>query len=287
MKNKSFAHQIKLEVLQKDMSPKEISEFLKGVIFSSSYFQDSNNVIIRISDAKVSSLVRNLFHKINIKTYWTTENKNWIVFIKDQLNFLDKKIPKISTYFFAGFFAASGSISPLDQKFYHLEFSCYYQDIIELIDSHLKKYFSGSIIKRKNKYFYYFKKVENISDFLKAIQAVNSFYSFEDTRILRDISNAANRQSSLDTFNQRKLVDTSFEHIENYKLIKKHKLEYLFSEKELNFYKLKKQNRFSSLKELAELYEKKYNIKITKSGLNHWMIKLKKVINNFLKINNY
>jgi len=53
-----------------------------------------------------------------------------------------------------------------------------------------------------------------------------------------------------------------------------------FREEELEFFKLKLENPYSSLAELTKLYEEKTKIKKTRAGLSHYLIKLRKVISN-------
>ena len=45
----------------------------------------------------------------------------------------------------------------------------------------------------------------------------------------------------------------------------------------------KKQNPFLSLQQLSEEFFKKNNVDKTKSGLNHWLIKLRKICDEYNK----
>ncbi|MGY6172281.1 DNA-binding protein WhiA [Candidatus Mycoplasma pogonae] len=276
--NVSFAHEIKLEVLKNKMSNSELQEFLKGVIFANSHFQNEDSIILRISDAQISTLLKQFFHKAKIPFNNHGKNKNWFSIAFQYLD-LDKAIT-LPRYFFAGVFVGSGSIVPLYSASYHLQISTWYESIVNLMQTKLQKHFKFNVIKRDDRFVLYLKKAESISDFLKSIGAIKSFYKFEDEKIHRDISNSSNRQWSLDFRNQERLVEASQFHIENFNLVKKHKLEHLFKKEQLEFYALKKENPFTSLSELVILLEKKKGIKKTKSCLNHWLIKLRKVTEN-------
>lgn len=273
----SFSHMIKLELLKAKMEPKEMLELIRGIIFSNAHFQAEQNIIIRINDSVVSHLIRIILGKIGIKSFLIPKNKNWIM-IRHDLQILERKIHDPS-FFFAGVFVGSGSLSPLYSASYHLQISTWYESVVNLMQEKLSKYFNFSVIHRDDKYVLYLKKAESISDFLKSIKATKAFFAFEDEKILRDFNNSNNRQSSLDVYNQTRLVEATAYHLENYDLIKKHHLEHLFNAEELEFYKLKKDNPYSPLSELVVLLEKKKNIKKTKSCLNHWLIKLKKISN--------
>ena len=64
---------------------------------------------------------------------------------------------------------------------------------------------------------------------------------------------------------------------ENSQYILDHKLQSRFKPLELEFYEFKRKNEFLSLAQLSEEFCKNKNVKITKSGLNHWLIKLRTV----------
>ncbi|UVD81607.1 DNA-binding protein WhiA [Mycoplasma iguanae] len=278
--NVSFSHQIKLELLKNKMDPSEIIELLKGVIFANSHFQEEENIIFRINDFEVSQHLRFLLNKLKIKSFLIPKHKNWIMINKDQ-KLLEKVILE-PMYFFAGVFIGSGSIASLNTSSYHLQIETWYKNIHDLMQQKLKKHFNFLTIKRNQKYTLYLKKSESIGDFLNSIGASKAFFSFIDEKIMRDINNNYNRQSSLDVYNQKRLVDSTSYHLENFDLIKKYRLEYLFSEMELDFFKLKKENPYSSLSELVVLLEKKKGVKKTKSALNHWLRKLKKHTENLI-----
>lgn len=123
----------------------------------------------------------------------------------------------------------------------------------------------------------YLKQSDQISDFLKMMQAFNSLISFEDERIKRDYNNHINRYSNLDTYNLQKVAKSNVAFSSMYKQVKKAKLLHLFNQKELNFFNLKLKNQYISLQELTNLYNQTYQLRITKSGLNHYLLKLKKV----------
>ena len=123
----------------------------------------------------------------------------------------------------------------------------------------------------------FLKKNELISDFLQIIGANKSYFNFIDSIIERDFKNQITRIFNLDVHNQNRLVDSNIIFKENYQYILDHKLQSRFKPLELEFYEFKRKNEFLSLAQLSEEFCKNKNVKITKSGLNHWLIKLRNV----------
>ncbi len=115
-----------------------------------------------------------------------------------------------------------------------------------------------------------------IADFLRAIRTSISLMEFEDARIERDFRNNLNRYSNLDIYNQEKLSKASTAHLKNYEYVVENNLLNNFKKNEITFFETKKKNPYSSLSELVMILERK-GIKKTRAGLNHWLIKLKKV----------
>ncbi|MCP4336336.1 MAG: DNA-binding protein WhiA [Mycoplasma sp.] len=271
----SFSIDVKKEILNQEFNKEQANAFISGLIISSAeIFKES--IIIKLNNNFISKEVRELLFQLNIKNLTNKKNKNWI-----EINNNDFEIsPTIKQpgYYFAGIFVGGGSVSDPNTTSYHLEIQFYYKEQAKKVVDYLYKYnFSFTIIKRRMNWVIYLKKADMISDFLKAIQATNSLIIFEDIRIQRDYSNHLNRYSNLDSHNQEKLSIASSYHLENYKYIINNNLKDKFNKNELIFFELKKQNPFSSLAELVILLEEK-GIKKTRSGLNHWLIKLRKIV---------
>ncbi|VEU59058.1 DNA-binding protein WhiA [Mesomycoplasma neurolyticum] len=272
----TFSHQIKLEILNKKMKLSSLLSFLNGFLLTSCDVKQKE-ILIKINKSNISSILKEKmqFLKIDYKPY--PKNKNWF--------YINKKDIKISMqikeprYFFAGAFLAGGTISNYNSTSYHLQITTLNKNIALLMVNKLNKYdFNFHLISKSNKYVIYEKKSENILDFLNAIGAMESFQTFFDIKSIRDIKNSANRIASLDVYNQKKLVDASNKIIENYEFIVKNNLEHYFDEQQLIFFKLKKEKPFLNLNEITNILATKYKIFKTKSALNHWNIKLKKIV---------
>ena len=270
----SFAHEIKQEVLSQEFAVEQAHAFVSGLIGASG-IRDGSRIVVKINDSEISKILQDLIKQLEIEYDFSPENKNWII-VKNYNPTSDIKQP---SYYFAGAFVGGGSISDSQSTSYHLEIQLYSHLEAQKIQNFLNKYsFEFSLIQRRKLFVLYIKKSEQIADFLRAIQAFNSLLTFEDARISRDFHNQLNRYSNLDAYNQNKLAKSSAKFMELYKVVKSKKLFNHFNERELWFFELKAHNRYSSLEELTLMYEKKYGIKKTRAGFNHWIIKLKKVV---------
>ena len=272
----SFAQAIKNEVLHQEFNEEQALAFFGGIISSAGQRRGSK-ILIKLNKSNISSVVRDLLKQMNIKNIATKENKNWII-VNNDLRIGDIKQPG---YYFAGVFVGGGSISDPSSTSYHLEIQFYSSSEANKIKNFLNKYnFDFTLIQRRKLWVLYLKKSDQISDFLKAIQAFNSLLLFEDARIERDFKNQLNRYSNLDTYNQKKLAQSNDAFVKKYQKIKDLKLLKYFRQEEIDFFEIKLKNPYSSLSELVNLYKKNTGVIKTKSGLNHYLIKLRKVFKN-------
>ncbi|MBD5423290.1 MAG: DNA-binding protein WhiA [Mycoplasma sp.] len=265
----NFTFEIKKEIVSKVMNDREIKAFISGVLFSNFV----NEKII-----KIKLINEELFHSvielINKAKYSYNIDKNIIQI--DSVNLLPIK-PNYANAYFAGIFLSSGSISNLNSSSYHLEISFKNELNCDQIMDFAKKHIHFHKIKNKNNYVLYLKKNEYISDFLQIIGAHQSYFSFIDSIIERDFKNQITRIFNLDVHNQNRLVDSNIIFKENYQYILDNNLTTRFKPIELEFYEFKKKNEFLSLSQLSEKLWTQKGIKKTKSGLNHWLIKLRNI----------
>ena len=269
----SFALQIKSEILSQNLKKQEALAFLEGVL--TTYEKHNKYWHIKFKNKNLMTKFQTILQRSQTSYFFEKDDKETIYF-QHENKLIDIESPG---YFIAGVFLGGGSISDPSSNYYHLELQFFSHFQAERIKHFLNKYdFNFSLIQRRKLWVLYIKKAEQLSDFLKAIQAFNSLLYFEDFRIQRDFKNQLNRYSNLDSYNQKKLAKSSSSFKENYAFIKKHKLLTSFSNKELAFFEIKNNNPYSSLNELVKLFNKKTNNKTTKSGLNHYLIKLRKVI---------
>lgn len=106
---------------------------------------------------------------------------------------------------------------------------------------------------------------------------------FEDHKIIKDFNMNVTRLSNLDISNINKATQAGVKQVKQIKRIMS-----LFVYKSQNrtfknFCQLRLDNPSSTLKELAILMWTKYNIKITKSGLNHLIRKINNIYNSECK----
>ncbi len=181
--------------------------------------------------------------------------------------------------YLVGFFLSIGSVNSPKSSTYHLEFRIKNNIVFESISNCLNKIgVEYKIIDRKANKIIYFKKSEVISDFLKAIGAIQSMFVFEDSRIQKDFTNQIHRLNNLDISNIKKTVNSSKELEQSINIIlangdKKNKL----NQNEILFCELKINNPELSLQEIATIFNNEYGIEISKSGLNHYSRKIRKL----------
>ncbi|MDY0276965.1 MAG: DNA-binding protein WhiA [Acholeplasma sp.] len=180
--------------------------------------------------------------------------------------------------FLRGAFLVNGSINHPKSAEYHFEIFSESKEMIISIQAMLNNFnLNARITKRRKGYIAYLKDAESISDFIQLLGAYNSVFKFEDIRIKRDFSNSINRIMNCEIANEKKAVIASEDQIKDIKLINKHYLESQIDFKTKEAIKLRLKYPEANLRELTELFEEEYGEKISKSGLNHRYIKIKKL----------
>ncbi|MGL5617603.1 MAG: DNA-binding protein WhiA [Metamycoplasmataceae bacterium] len=257
------------------MNKKQAAAFMDGIIFSS-LKEESEEIKISFKNDLIFKRIIFFLEKCN-KNY-EVRNKT-LVLQKINLNKLIISDPQL---FFAGVFVSSGSISSLTSSSYHLEVKIKNKYVADLMLTKLNNYeFKFSEFIKNNYIILYIKKNEQISEFLKAIGSQTSFFKFFDAIISRDHKNQITRIGNLDIYNQSKLVDSNALFLENYQFIIEHNLFKKFKKDELTFYKFKSENPYLPLSQITGELSKKYNIIKTKSGLNHWLIKIRNIVDDY------
>ncbi|KKB27080.1 Cytoplasmic hypothetical protein [Mycoplasmopsis meleagridis] len=272
----NFSLEIKYEIIKKQKNNEQIINFLNGFIVGKANFDLNQNILLIIKDNYIKEKIIAFLKQL--KYEYIVEANNLV--IKSYNSVLQKNITKLSS-FFAGIFCASGTISNLTKTSYHLSLSSPNEIFIDDIKEKLNSYsFGFNKYHYQKKYYLYIKKQEKIADFLKAIEAIDSFFKFEDNIIQRDYENNNNRLNNIDYSNIEKIAKAHNEYLQNIEFIEKNKLQYHFNERELIFFKLIKENYGDSLNAYVEALAEK-GIIITKGGLNHWIIKLRKVVKSY------
>ena len=222
------------------------------------------------------------------KTYYIIEIDEASETILDDLevSFMEGKISKnivrnddtISGYL-AGAFLASGSVNSPVTSNYHLELSLTNENYAKWLSKLFGKYKNSNIepkiTKRRDNYIVYFKKSDQIADFLIMIGAVSACMEFENVRVDRDFANTANRLANSDMANMKKTIETGRRQQEELKLIdEKLGIKNIPNIKERELAYLRLENESLSLSELARLLSEKLGKTVTKSNINHLFISL-------------
>jgi len=175
-------------------------------------------------------------------------------------------------------FLCGGSINHPKTAEYHLEIFARDANQIVFMQSLINSFeLNAKITKRRNGFIVYLKDAEGISDCLQIIGAQNSQFQFEDIRIKRDFNNSINRVMNCEIANEKKAIVAANQQLKDIELIEHYIPETQIDVKIRNIMKLRKDHPDASLKELIEHYEVLYQDIISKSGMNHRLIKIKQM----------
>ena len=222
-----------------------------------------------------SNLSKNTIYTIEIQEASET-------IIEDlDISFLEGKISKnivrnddtISGYL-AGAFLASGSVNSPSTSNYHLEIALNSENYAKWLSKLFSKYHNSDIepkiIKRREQFVIYFKKSDQISNFLIMIGAVECCLEFEEVRANRDIVNSTNRMLNMDTANMKRIYDTGARQVNEIKLIDERLgIKNLRNDKMILLCELRLENEAASLNDLSSIMSQKLGKNITKSNINH------------------
>ncbi len=197
--------------------------------------------------------------------------------IQPEEYFLSSEEERIS--FLKGAFLACGSINDPSTSGYHLEFTTSLKKDCDFIKDILKTFdINSKVLKRNNNYMTYIKSAEMISLLIRLFGATNAFFYFEDIRIYRDHKNMVNRLNNCEIANQEKILKTSMKQMDYINYIKENDLMGLLDENVQEAVKYREMYPETSLQELADIISQETNRKIGKSGINHYFIKVKKLV---------
>ena len=303
MENKiTFSSSVKEEITSIDSYSNEriialLSAYIRinGVISFSSH---KVNVILKSENAKIIKFIysnlKKLFNDVSISLNYLKKNSrrkktSYLLLINDaekllddlSVSYLEGKISKEIVYddetisgYLAGAFLASGSVNSPSTSNYHLEISVVSENYAKWLSRLFSKYhkieLTPKITSRRDKYIIYFKKSDQISNFLIIIGATNSCMEFENQRAYRDFSNNSNRLINLDIANMEKTMNKAQEQINEIKYIDDVLGIHNFHnpKKEMLCY-FRMDNESASMSELATMLSKEFGYTITKSNVNH------------------
>lgn len=188
--------------------------------------------------------------------------------------------------FLRGAFLVAGSVNHPKTSNYHLEIFANNEDEIILIQSLMNHFdLNARITKRRKGFIAYLKDADSISDFIKLIGAHNAVFKFEDVRIKRDFNNSINRVINMEIANEQKSYLAGREQLENIKILRKHLSFDQIDDKIVKVIELREKYPEANLRELSELYNLENNEKISRSGINHRLNKIKELASNYRKEN--
>ena len=303
MENKiTFSRAVKEEIVGIESYSKErLSALLSAYIRINgaiSFASHQVNVILKSENAKIikfiysslKSLFSDVLISLNyIKKSSKKKNTSYVLRIENaekllddlSVSYLEGKISKEIVYddetisgYLAGAFLASGSVNSPSTSNYHLEISVVSENYAKWLSRLFSKYhkieMSPKITSRRDKYIIYFKKSDQISNFLIIIGAANSCMEFENQRAYRDFSNNSNRLINLDIANMGKTMEKAQEQIKEIRYIDDVLGIHNFHnpKKEMLCY-FRLDNESASMSELAAMLSKEFGYTITKSNVNH------------------
>ena len=302
MENKvTFASLIKEELVSDvDLSMERLEALLSAYIRINATISIGNkktNIILKTENAKIAKFIYSSIKKVkedvDIKLDFVRKNNRkktfYHIVINDaddlleqlSVSFLEGKISKEVVYndetisgYLAGAFLASGSINSPKTSNYHLEITTVSENYARWLSKLFSKYkkieMSPKITKRRDRYVIYFKKSDQISNFLIMIGAANCCIEFENQRAYRDFTNNTNRLTNLDVANMNKTTEVALRQIEEIKYIDDVLGIHNFHnpKKELLCY-FRLDNESLSMSDLADKLSEELGIKITKSNVNH------------------
>ena len=180
-----------------------------------------------------------------------------------------------------GCFLASGSVNDPSSKHYHLELTTHSEKHADFLVKMIDKFnLIAKVIKRRNIFVVYIKKSEEISDFLRVINATNCVMDFEEERISKDYWNCNNRLNICELSNEVKTLQSANKQLEFIDKIYRSSKEYMLDDKDKKIINIRRENPEANLQEIADIYNETYGTKLSKSGVNHRLRKIKEIANN-------
>ena len=308
----SFTSQIKEEISSIKNTKSETIAELSGFIRNNGYYLEDTMILTTENEKTVERMknfIKDLYnYEVNIQVI---DNLNFskkdlysITFehiqekILKDIKYLDEKGEDLKTppmyivggneeirAYLRGVFLSCGSINDPKTSRYHMELligkpeeAVFVQKLINIFDLNSK------ILNREKGYMIYIKEAEKISDFIKVIGANKSVLYYENVRIYRDKKNQTNRLNNMEQANMDKIIQTATTQLKEIETIERLGSVELLDDKARVALEYRKKYPEVSLKELAEIISVETGKKITKSGLNHRLRKIKELAERLEKI---
>ena len=300
----TFTTRLKEEITKNDISPLESLTELAAFVRYSSQIK-KNRISLTFENASVARriykdiknnygvnikiTIRNQ-KRFRVKQIYILEVTEKVDDILESLNinkdgkrtlpeeyFLSSREEIIS--YLTGAFLACGSVNDPSASGYHLEFTSPLKKDALYLAELLKEFnIQAKVLKRNSSYMTYIKSAEMISDMIRLLGATNCFFYFEDIRIYRDHKNMVNRLNNCEIANQEKVLKTGLKQLEDINYLKENDLLGLLDENVREAIKYREAYPETSLSELADIISQETGREIGKSGVNHYFIKVKKLV---------
>lgn len=304
----SFSVKVKSEILRLQSERTEKISLLSSYIRNNAVITE-NSILINTENMEISKYIFELFKELyNIfpiitvrKSFNFKKSMSYLLKLDSHLSLILKdlslinedgyfiNIPREYIYtedddkmsYLRGVFLATGSINDPKTSRYHLEFLIddydYSLFVCELLD-----YFNlnSKLIERNNGFMIYIKEAEKISDFLRIMKAYNAVLYFEDIKAYREHKNLVNRLNNCEQANVEKTINSALNQVSDIELIENKIGIDALDEKIQTVCVYRKKYKEASLSELSNIISMETNTKVTKSGLNHRMRKIKEIANN-------
>lgn len=230
-------------------------------------------------------LKRNIY-TISLNDEDATKKLLKFCFSEDEISIYSEISPnlddaKSKQAFVRGCFLGAGSVTN-PRRGYHFEVVFSNRDASEFLKNILLDYeISGNIIERSDKFIFYIKGAEMISDALTVIGANGSVLEFENVRAMKETRNNVNRMVNCETANLEKIVNSSIEQVNDIMYIDSMIGLESLPEPLYELANVRLVNRNASLKDLGELLDPK----VGKSGVNHRMKKIRSIADDLRRGN--
>ena len=301
----SFSMNVKNEILSLQSEKTEKISLLSSYVRNNAVIT-TDSILINTENIEISKYIYNLFKELyniaplitvrrnfNFKkntSYMLKISKEKDVILKD-LSIINEdgyfiNIPRNYIYedeedkkaYLRGVFLSTGSINDPKTARYHLEFLIddyeYAVFICDLLDYY---HLNSKIIERNNGFMIYIKESEKISDFLKILKAYNAVLYYEDIKAYREQKNLVNRLNNCEQANVEKTINSANSHISDIETIENTIGLDALDEKLRTTAIYRKRYKEVSLSELSKIISLETNTKVTKSGLNRRIRKIKEI----------
>ena len=230
------------------------------------------NVNISMSYQDEVSLNKRRFYRLEIIDHADEIIRDFHLMPFTHLSRSDELVKKESnrSAFLRCLFIAKGSINDPRKECYHFEIASSKEQLINFAVRLFKtKDINASKIERRGQYVLYIKRSEDISNALAFIGAASGVFYFEDQRIIRDVSNMANRMANCDIANEIRCAKACDEQLQAIKYLKDNGFYEDMNPRLQATARLREEYPDSSLEELAIYSDNIFGKNLSKSGVSH------------------